>query len=260
MSAYAKAFDRAVIHRDGRIRAVTNFPLDNYDTEVLTAVDGLSWYELQDQIKTCSTNSCRKEQLAIKFDQCDATTECMFSSADGARIVETNADPCASLKDDKRQLYYTLVQGSFNGLYLGMSTLVLIFLASETGFFMRCFPTLKHVQAIRFRKWTSQYGPNDKVLHSAVYLQSSIIGQAIIFCTRSRFFCFMKRPSVRSRTRKRGVVYEACVVWVWDFLWFVPIDVIKIFIRCSSEGDWSNMLWKGRSQIVGVKSMSSKSG
>ncbi|KAJ1673862.1 hypothetical protein EV182_004415, partial [Spiromyces aspiralis] len=76
---------------------------------------------------------------------------------------------------------------------------------------------------------------------------------ALIFVTRSHSFCFLERPSVYLMiafvvaqlvatfisvyanwgfTRIRGCGWHwAGVAWVWDIVWFIPLDFVKIGMR-----------------------------
>jgi H+-transporting ATPase len=93
-------------------------------------------------------------------------------------------------------------------------------------------------------------GWNDPRLHSIIYLQVSIISQALIFVTRSRGFFFTERPSVIlvcafalaqiiatliavyanwSFTNIEGCGWSwAGIVWIWNIVWFLPLDFIKV--------------------------------
>jgi H+-transporting ATPase len=94
---------------------------------------------------------------------------------------------------------------------------------------------------------------NDYLLHSVVYLQVSTISQALIFITRSRGPFFTERPSiflvisfiVAQLVATFIAVYadwgftqiEGCgwhwagVAWVWNFIWFAPMDILKFAMQ-----------------------------
>jgi len=75
------------------------------------------------------------------------------------------------------------------GLYLTLSTVVLVIVIMETTFFQDKFGvSLEGRQDIPLA--------NDRMLHMIIYLQVAIISQALIFVTRSHGFFFMERPSV----------------------------------------------------------------
>jgi len=74
------------------------------------------------------------------------------------------------------------------GLYLTLSTIILVIIILETTFFQDKFGvTLEGRSDVPL--------PNDRMLHMIVYLQVAIISQALIFVTRSHGFFFMERPS-----------------------------------------------------------------
>ncbi|EPT03154.1 hypothetical protein FOMPIDRAFT_1022507 [Fomitopsis schrenkii] len=135
------------------------------------------------------------------------------------------------------------------GLYLTLSTIVLVAICIKTTFFYDKF-------GVHFENETIQaHNHNDRVLHSIVYLQVAIISQALIFVTRSHGFFFMERPSVAlfaafclaqlvstiiavygdwGFTDIHGISGGwVGIVWVWDIVWFVPLDWIKFAMKAT---------------------------
>jgi len=133
------------------------------------------------------------------------------------------------------------------GLYLTLSTIALVVIVMETNFFQRTFgvelDTPPPILA------------NDPKLHMVVYLQVAIISQALIFVTRSHSFFFMERPST-------ALIIAFClaqlvssiiaafgnwgftqikaisggwigIVWVWNIIWFIPLDWIKFAMKAT---------------------------
>ncbi|KAJ2551768.1 hypothetical protein EV175_003570, partial [Coemansia sp. RSA 1933] len=122
------------------------------------------------------------------------------------------------------------------GCYLTLSTLIFFIVVDKTNFFQRhgCKPFSNH---------------NDFSFHSVIYLQVSILSQALIFVTRAQGFFFTERPSVFLMcafvlaqfvatiitvyanwgfTDIRAAGWHwAGAVWIWDIVWFVPLDFIK---------------------------------
>ncbi|KAJ2127059.1 ATPase 4, plasma membrane-type, partial [Coemansia sp. RSA 921] len=122
------------------------------------------------------------------------------------------------------------------GCYLTLSTLIFFVVIDKTNFFQRhgC------------KAFTNR---NDFSLHSVIYLQVSILSQALIFVTRAQGFFFTERPSVflmcafvlAQLVATMITVYAnwgfteiygagwhwAGAVWIWDIVWFVPLDFIK---------------------------------
>ncbi|KAH9843774.1 plasma membrane H+-transporting ATPase [Rhodofomes roseus] len=135
------------------------------------------------------------------------------------------------------------------GLYLTMSTIALVAICIKTTFFYDKFGVLFEYGAIQATNH------NDRVLHSIVYLQVAIISQALIFVTRSHGFFFMERPSVAlfcafclaQLVSSIIAVYAnwgftdihgisggwVGIVWIWDILWFVPLDWIKFAMKAT---------------------------
>jgi len=131
------------------------------------------------------------------------------------------------------------------GLYLTVSTIVLVALILKTQFFQNKF----HVQL------DNASDANNPQLHMIVYLQVAIISQALIFVTRSHGFFFMERPSI-------ALVLAFCfaqlissiiaaygnwgftniraisggwigIVWVWNIIWFIPLDWVKFAMKAT---------------------------
>ncbi|KAL0565535.1 hypothetical protein V5O48_015506 [Marasmius crinis-equi] len=133
------------------------------------------------------------------------------------------------------------------GIYLTMSTLVLVIVIFETSFFQDAFgATLETSNPI---------DRNDRQLHMVVYLQVAIISQALIFVTRSHGFFFMERPSTALMgafciaqlvstiiavygdwgfTQVQGISGAwVGIVWVWNIIWFLPLDLIKFAMKAT---------------------------
>jgi H+-transporting ATPase len=133
------------------------------------------------------------------------------------------------------------------GLYLTLSTVALVVIIIRTDFFQRKFGVSLNTD------FPIQH--NDPKLHMVVYLQVAIISQALIFVTRSHGFFFMERPST-------ALIVAFCVaqlvssiiagfgnwgftnikaisggwigiVWVWNIVWFVPLDWIKFAMKAT---------------------------
>ncbi|KXN87326.1 ATPase 6, plasma membrane-type [Leucoagaricus sp. SymC.cos] len=135
------------------------------------------------------------------------------------------------------------------GLYLTASTVALVCIIMETTFFQDKF-------GVRFSN--NAYIPvdaNDRQIHMIIYLQVAIISQALIFVTRSHGFFFMERPSVALMcafavaqlvssiiaaygdwgfTQIEGISGGWIgIVWVWNIVWFVPLDWIKFAMKAT---------------------------
>ncbi|KAI5117549.1 hypothetical protein M0805_004374 [Coniferiporia weirii] len=135
------------------------------------------------------------------------------------------------------------------GLYLTLSTVILIIIIIETTFFQDKFGVQLSNAA------GSPVSHNDPQLHMIAYLQVAIISQALIFVTRSHGFCFMERPSfalmfafVLAQVVSSIIAAYADwgftdihsisggwigIVWVWNIIWFVPLDWIKFAMKAT---------------------------
>jgi len=134
------------------------------------------------------------------------------------------------------------------GLYLTLSTVILVVVILESDFFQRKF----HVH---LNSPPGQIDHNDEKLHTIVYLQVAIISQALIFVTRSHGFFFMERPSYAlmgafllaqlvssiiagfanwgfTNIQKISAAWIG-IIWVWNIIWFVPLDLIKFGMKAT---------------------------
>jgi len=147
---------------------------------------------------------------------------------------------------DSWDLYVIFAYAVAYGLYLTLSTIVLVIVILETTFFQDKFGVHLETQPVQ---------ANDRMLHMIVYLQVAIISQALIFVTRSHGFFFMERPSV-------ALFLAFCVaqlissiiaaygnwgftkihsisggwigiVWVWNIIWFLPLDLVKFAMKAT---------------------------
>nr|XP_023880024.1 plasma membrane ATPase 1-like [Quercus suber]POE76258.1 atpase 4, plasma membrane-type [Quercus suber] len=148
---------------------------------------------------------------------------------------------------DSWKLAEIFTTGIILGGYLAMMTVIFFWAAYKTDFFPRTFgvPSLK--QEDDFRR-----------LASAVYLQVSIISQALIFVTRSRSWSFVERPGlllvaafiVAQLFATLIAVYAnwkfaavqgigwgwAGVIWLYNLIFYIPLDFIKFFTRYALSG------------------------
>ncbi|KAN0065075.1 hypothetical protein ACQY0O_001570 [Thecaphora frezii] len=132
--------------------------------------------------------------------------------------------------------------GSLYGLYQVASTLALFAVVYNTTFFEDKFG----VEAYHGN-------PNDPHLHMIIYLQVAILAQALIFVTRSHGFSWMERPSfalmgafclaqlissiiaafgdwgfTNVKSISGGWIG---IVWVWNIVWYFPMDFVKFFAK-----------------------------
>ncbi|XP_058206954.1 ATPase 8, plasma membrane-type-like [Rhododendron vialii] len=153
---------------------------------------------------------------------------------------------------DSWKLKEIFATGVVLGTYLALMTVVFFWLAADTDFFSNTFG----VRSIR--------GHTDE-LTAALYLQVSIVSQALIFVTRSRSWSFVERPglllvsafiaaqlvatviAVYARwefARIEGIGWGwAGVIWIFSVVTYFPLDVLKFIIRYALSGKaWDNMI------------------
>ncbi|CAO2813534.1 unnamed protein product [Amaranthus hypochondriacus] len=153
---------------------------------------------------------------------------------------------------DSWKLKEIFATGVVLGTYLALMTVLFFWAAHDTDFFSDFF----HVRSIRL---------SDKELMAALYLQVSIISQALIFVTRSRSFSYLERPGLMlvgaffmaqliatliavyanwGFARIKGVGWGwAAVIWLYSIVTYIPLDILKFIIRYSLTGKaWNNLL------------------
>ncbi|KAI9188589.1 hypothetical protein LWI28_004060 [Acer negundo] len=131
-------------------------------------------------------------------------------------------------------------------------TVVFFWLMKKTDFFSDLFG----VRSLRFR---------ENEMMAALYLQVSIISQALIFVTRSRSWSFVERPGLLLLTafviaqlvatfiavyanwsfaRIQGAGWGwAGVIWLYSLVTYFPLDILKFIIRYVLSGKaWDTLL------------------
>ncbi|KAK4415010.1 ATPase 8, plasma membrane-type [Sesamum alatum] len=155
---------------------------------------------------------------------------------------------------DSWKLKEIFATGIVLGTYMAIMTVVFFYLASDTDFFSDTFK----VRSIR---------NNPEELTAALYLQVSIISQALIFVTRSRSWSFIERPGLLlvgafliaqllatiiavyahwEFARIKGIGWGwGGVIWIYSIVTYFPLDVIKFGIRFALSGKaWDSMIQK----------------
>ncbi|KZV44171.1 ATPase 9, plasma membrane-type [Dorcoceras hygrometricum] len=148
-----------------------------------------------------------------------------------------------------KEIFFT---GIVLGTYLAVMTVVFFWAAQESDFFTEKFG----VRSIR---------DNYRELNSALYLQVSIVSQALIFVTRSRSWSYVERPGLLLLSaffiaqliatllavyanwgfaRIHGIGWGwAGVIWLYSIIFYIPLDIFKFFIRFALSGKaWNNMI------------------
>ncbi|PON38028.1 P-type ATPase [Parasponia andersonii] len=153
---------------------------------------------------------------------------------------------------DSWKLKEIFATGVVLGTYMAIMTVVFFWLAHETDFFSQAFG-VKPIKG------------NLAELNSALYLQVSIISQALIFVTRSRSWSFVERPGFLligafiaaqlvataiavcanwEFARIQGIGWGwAGAIWVYSIVTYFPLDVLKFIIRYALSGKaWDTLL------------------
>ncbi|KAF3516684.1 hypothetical protein DY000_02062100 [Brassica cretica] len=153
---------------------------------------------------------------------------------------------------DSWKLKEIFATGVVLGTYLAVMTVVFFWAVESTDFFSAKFG----VRSI---------SGNPHELTSAIYLQVSIISQALIFVTRSRSWSYAERPgfwliaaffiaqliatiiAVYANwdfARIRGTGWGwAGVIWLYSIVTYIPLDILKFIIRYALSGRaWDNVI------------------
>ncbi|XP_073155429.1 plasma membrane ATPase-like [Henckelia pumila] len=148
-----------------------------------------------------------------------------------------------------KEIFFT---GIVLGTYLAVMTVIFFWAAQESDFFTDKFG----VRSIR---------DSYHELNSALYLQVSIVSQALIFVTRSRSWSYIERPGLLLLSaffiaqliatllavyanwgfaRIHGIGWGwAGVIWLYSIIFYIPLDIFKFFIRFALSGKaWDNMI------------------
>ncbi|XP_021744342.1 plasma membrane ATPase 4-like [Chenopodium quinoa] len=151
---------------------------------------------------------------------------------------------------DSWKLNEIFATGVVLGGYQALMTVIFFWLMSDTTFFTDKF----HVKPLTHGQ-----------MMAALYLQVSVISQALIFVTRSRSWSFVERPgllllgafliaqliatAIAVYANFRFAKIEAMgwgwagVVWIYSLVTYVPLDVLKFLIRYALSGRaWNNLL------------------
>ncbi|KAK6127886.1 hypothetical protein DH2020_038394 [Rehmannia glutinosa] len=153
---------------------------------------------------------------------------------------------------DSWKLREIFATGVVFGTYLAVMTVVFFWAIRESNFFSDKFG----VRPIR---------DNHRELNSAIYLQVSIVSQALIFVTRSRSWSYIERPGlllvaaflIAQLVATLIAVYAnwgfahihgigwgwAGVIWLYSIIFYIPLDIFKFIIRYALSGKaWNTMI------------------
>ncbi|KAJ4830504.1 Plasma membrane ATPase 4 [Turnera subulata] len=153
---------------------------------------------------------------------------------------------------DSWKLKEIFATGIVLGGYLALMTVIFFWAMHETDFFSDKFG----VRSLRH---------SEDEMMGALYLQVSIVSQALIFVTRSRSWSFVERPGMLLMTafliaqlvatviavyadwgfaRIKGIGWGwAGVIWLYSIVFYFPLDLMKFAIRYILSGKaWLNLL------------------
>ncbi|XP_018628254.3 plasma membrane ATPase 4-like [Nicotiana tabacum] len=153
---------------------------------------------------------------------------------------------------DSWKLREIFATGIVLGTYLAVMTVIFFWAAHQSNFFSDKFG----VRSIR---------DNVHELNAALYLQVSIVSQALIFVTRSRSWSYVERPGLLllaafviaqlvatiiavyanwGFARIHGIGWGwAGVIWLYSIIFYIPLDILKFAIRYTLSGRaWNNMM------------------
>ncbi|KAL3745721.1 hypothetical protein ACJRO7_014786 [Eucalyptus globulus] len=167
-----------------------------------------------------------------------------------------------SPQPDSWKLKEIFATGIVLGGYQALMTVIFFWAMSDTDFFSDKFG----VRSIREK-------PNEMM--AALYLQVSIVSQALIFVTRSRSWSFVERPGLllvsafvaAQLVATLIAVYAswgfakiegtgwgwAGVIWLYSLVTYVPLDILKFAIRYILSGRAWNSLLENKTAFTSKK-------
>ncbi|KAF3451936.1 hypothetical protein FNV43_RR08032 [Rhamnella rubrinervis] len=167
-----------------------------------------------------------------------------------------------SPRPDSWKLNEIFATGIVIGTYLALVTVLFYWVIVDTDFFETHF----HVKSL---------SSDSEKISSAIYLQVSIISQALIFVTRSQSWSFLERPGTLlmcafvvaqlvatliavyahiSFAYIRGIGWGwAGVIWLYSLIFYIPLDIIKFVVRYALSGDAWNLLFDRKTAFTSKK-------
>lgn len=167
-----------------------------------------------------------------------------------------------SPKPDSWKLNEIFATGIVIGTYLALVTVLFYWVITRTTFFETHF----HVRSL---------SSNSEMVSSAIYLQVSIISQALIFVTRSQSWSFVERPGtllmcafvVAQLVATLIAVYAhisfadisgigwgwAGIIWLYSLVFYIPLDIIKFIVRYILSGEAWQLLFDRKTAFTTKK-------
>ncbi|PRQ53684.1 putative proton-exporting ATPase [Rosa chinensis] len=170
---------------------------------------------------------------------------------------------------DSWKLAEIFTTGIILGSYLAVMTVIFFWAAYETDFFPRKFGVSS------LQKKHIEHNDSYRKLAAAVYLQVSTISQALIFVTRARSWSFVERPGLLlvsafviaqliatliavyadwSFAAIKGIGWGwAGVIWLYNLVFYLPLDIIKFIIRYALSGRAWDLVFEQRTAFTRKK-------
>ncbi|XP_043720074.1 ATPase 10, plasma membrane-type isoform X1 [Telopea speciosissima] len=167
-----------------------------------------------------------------------------------------------SPRPDSWKLNEIFATGIVIGTYLALVTVLFYWIVKSTTFFETYF----HVRSL---------SSSSEEISSAIYLQVSIISQALIFVTRSQSWSFVERPGTLlmcafviaqlvatliavyahiTFASIRGIGWGwAGVIWIYSVIFYIPLDIIKFIVRYILSGEAWNLLFDRKTAFTSKK-------
>ncbi|KAI3984484.1 hypothetical protein MKX01_033977 [Papaver californicum] len=167
-----------------------------------------------------------------------------------------------SPKPDNWKLNEIFATGIVIGTYLALVTVLFYWIVTATTFFETHF----HLRSLSLT--------NGEV-SSAIYLHVSVISQALIFVTRSQSWSFVERPGILlmcaflvaqlvatviavyaniSFASIHGIGWGwAGVIWLYSFVFYIPLDIIKFVVRYALSGAAWNLVFDRKTAFTSKK-------
>ncbi|KAL9677395.1 hypothetical protein QQ045_005624 [Rhodiola kirilowii] len=153
---------------------------------------------------------------------------------------------------DSWKLKEIFATGIVLGGYLAVMTVIFFWVMKDTDFFPEKFG-VRHIK------------DSEDEMMSALYLQVSIVSQALIFVTRSRSWSYVERPGTLLMgafliaqliatviavyaewkfAKIKGIGWGwAGVIWIYSVVFYFPLDVLKFATRFALSGKaWNNLI------------------
>ncbi|XP_051148815.1 plasma membrane ATPase 4 [Andrographis paniculata] len=163
---------------------------------------------------------------------------------------------------DSWKLKEIFATGIVLGGYLAVMSVIFFWLMHKTDFFSRTF-------GVR------NIGQSEEEMMAALYLQVSIVSQALIFVTRSRSWSFLERPGLMlvfaflaaqliatflavyatwPFAKIKGCGWGwAGVIWIYSIVFYIPLDIMKFAIRYALTGNAWKTLYENKTAFTTKK-------